>query len=79
MKELTTYNRVPGYLNKMFDQLNAEFFESALTKILRGSASAARQALNLERLVRFQAPQPEFQGKEEFFRLRLSPPECPPL
>ena len=32
MKELTTYNRVAGYLNKMFDQLNAEFFESALTR-----------------------------------------------
>jgi len=32
MKELTTYNRVAGYLNKMFDQLNVEFFESALTR-----------------------------------------------
>ena len=32
MKELTSYNRVAGYLNKMFDQLNVEFFESALTK-----------------------------------------------
>ena len=33
MKELTTYNRVAGYLNKVFDQLNVEFFESALTKL----------------------------------------------
>ena len=32
MKELTTYNRVAGYLNKMFDLLNTEFFESALTR-----------------------------------------------
>ena len=32
MKELTTYNRVAGYLNKVFDQLNVEFFESALTR-----------------------------------------------
>ena len=29
MKELTSYNRVAGYLNKLFDLLNAEFFESA--------------------------------------------------
>ena len=32
MKELTSYNRVAGYLNKIFDLLNAEFFESALTR-----------------------------------------------
>ena len=32
MKELTTYNRVAGYLNKVFDLLNAEFFESALSR-----------------------------------------------
>lgn len=32
MKELTSYNRVAGYLNKMFDLLNAEFFESALSR-----------------------------------------------
>ena len=25
MKELTTYNRVAGYLNKIFDLLNQEF------------------------------------------------------
>ena len=29
---MTTYNRVAGYLNKVFDQLNVEFFESALTR-----------------------------------------------
>ena len=29
MKQLTSYNRVAGYLNKLFDLLNAEFFESA--------------------------------------------------
>ena len=28
MKQLTSYNRVAGYLNKVFDLLNAEFFES---------------------------------------------------
>ena len=32
MKELTTYNRVAGYLNKVFDLLNAEFFESTLSR-----------------------------------------------
>ena len=32
MKELTTYNRVAGYLNKIFDLLNEEFFESALSR-----------------------------------------------
>jgi len=32
MKQLTSYNRVAGYLNKVFDLLNAEFFESALSR-----------------------------------------------
>lgn len=32
MKELTSYNRVAGYLNKIFDMLNEEFFESALSR-----------------------------------------------
>ena len=32
MKELTSYNRVAGYLNKIFDLLNREFFECALTR-----------------------------------------------
>ena len=32
MKELTSYSRVAGYLNKVFDLLNAEFFESALSR-----------------------------------------------
>ena len=32
MKELTSYNRVDGYLNKLFDLLNAEFFESVLSR-----------------------------------------------
>ena len=32
MKELTSYNRVAGYLNKLFDMLNAEYFESALSR-----------------------------------------------
>lgn len=31
MKELTSYNRVAGYLNKIFDLLNAEYFESTLS------------------------------------------------
>ena len=30
MKELTSYNRVAGYLNKVFDLLNYEFFEGEL-------------------------------------------------
>lgn len=32
MKELTRYCRVAGYLDKIFDLLNKEFFESALSK-----------------------------------------------
>ena len=32
MKELTSYNRVAGYLNKIFDLLNQEYFESALSR-----------------------------------------------
>ena len=32
MKELTSYNRVAGYLNKIFDLLNTEFFEGALSR-----------------------------------------------
>ena len=32
MKQLTSYNRVAGYLNKIFDLLNEEFFESSLTR-----------------------------------------------
>ena len=32
MKELTSYNRVAGYLNKIFDLLNAEFFEGVLSR-----------------------------------------------
>ena len=32
MKQLTSYNRVAGYLNKIFDLLNERFFESALAR-----------------------------------------------
>lgn len=32
MKQLTSYNRVAGYLNKVFDLLNAEFFENTLSR-----------------------------------------------
>ena len=32
MKELTSYNRVAGYLNKIFDLLNVTFFEGALSR-----------------------------------------------
>lgn len=32
MKELTSYNRVAGYLNKIFDLLNAAYFESTLSR-----------------------------------------------
>ena len=32
MKQLTSYNRAAGYLNKVFDLLNAEFFENALSR-----------------------------------------------
>ena len=32
MKQLTSYNRAAGYLNKIFDLLNAAYFESALSR-----------------------------------------------
>ena len=32
MKQLTSYNRVAGYLNKVFDILNEEFFENELSR-----------------------------------------------
>lgn len=32
MKQLISYNRVCGYLNKIFDLLNAEFFENGLAR-----------------------------------------------
>lgn len=32
MKQLTSYNRVAGYLNKIFDLLNQEYFENALSR-----------------------------------------------
>ena len=32
MKQLTSYNRAAGYLNKIFDLLNQEFFESTLSR-----------------------------------------------
>ena len=32
MKQLTSYNRAAGYLNKIFDLLNAEYFESELSR-----------------------------------------------
>ena len=32
MKELTTYNRAAGYLNRIFDLLNQEFFENTLSR-----------------------------------------------
>ena len=32
MKQLTTYNRAAGYLNKIFDLLNDEYFENTLSK-----------------------------------------------
>jgi len=32
MKPLTSYNRVAGYLNKIFDLLNEEYFENALSR-----------------------------------------------
>ena len=32
MKQLTSYNRVAGYLNKVFDILNEEFFEGELSR-----------------------------------------------
>lgn len=32
MKELTTYNRIAGYLNMIFDRLNEHFFEGVLSR-----------------------------------------------
>ena len=33
MKQLTSYNRVAGYLNKLFDLLNQHFFENELARL----------------------------------------------
>ena len=32
MKQLTSYNRAAGYLNKLFDLLNARYFENTLSR-----------------------------------------------
>ena len=32
MKQLTTYNRVAGYLNKIFDLLNEHYFQGELAR-----------------------------------------------
>lgn len=32
MKQMTTYNRAAGYLNKIFDQLNYRFFDGSLSR-----------------------------------------------
>ena len=32
MKQLTTYNRAAGYLNRIFDLLNEQYFESSLSR-----------------------------------------------
>ena len=32
MKQLTSYNRIAGFLNKLFDMLNERFFESELER-----------------------------------------------
>ena len=32
MKELSTYNRAAGYLNRIFDLMNQEFFENTLSR-----------------------------------------------
>ena len=32
MKQLTSYNRVAGYLNKIFDLLNEHYFEGELVR-----------------------------------------------
>ena len=32
MKQLTSYNRVAGYLNKLFDLLNDHYFECSLVR-----------------------------------------------
>ena len=32
MKQLTTYNRAAGYLNRIFDLLNQEYFENSLSR-----------------------------------------------
>ncbi len=32
MKQMTEYNRVSGYLNKIFNLLNEAYFENALSR-----------------------------------------------
>ena len=58
MKELTSYNRVAGYLNKVFDLLNAEFFEKCTFKTtitIQSTPPRLRQFLPAGRYMGFQA------------------------
>lgn len=42
MKELTKYSRVAGYLEKLYDKLNTDFFDGALTRPVITIQSTAR-------------------------------------
>ena len=45
MKQLTSYNRVAGYLNKIFDLLNAEYFEKKGYAVVINQNTATTQTL----------------------------------
>ena len=46
MKQLTSYNRVAGYLNKIFDLLNAEYFENEQLSLFSTSDTLPEKIAN---------------------------------
>ena len=55
MKQLASYNRVAGYLNKVFDILNEEFFECELSRptITIQSSPKAYRSLSFAEAINF--------------------------
>ena len=50
MKQMTEYNRVSGYLNKIFNLLNEKYFENALSKPVITIMSTPKATARLTRL-----------------------------
>ena len=78
MKQLTSYNRVAGYLNKMFDMLNDEFFEGTLSRPTITIQSTpvegwAEPVLEIHRIPAMEANTPEATFAIIRIRLVLTP------
>ena len=56
MKQLTSYNRVAGYLNKLFDLLNQRFFENELARPTITIQRWERHTKSISELERWQDP-----------------------